>query len=142
MKLLEVFKDFEVKLRGKSNFGRYEGEYILVKKPTPKRVTPQDLAKYAARLQKKFPERKFQLKIRKYKGVTYYIIDQDVWVRRRGRRKTRKKDRVPIYFDVEEQKVYVPRTFVEKNLRLVGYILMRTLGALGISTVKWVGRSG
>ena len=142
MKLLEVFKDFDIKLRGKSNFGRYEGEYLLVKKASPKVVTEQDLARYVAKLQQKFPERKFQLKIRKYKGVTYYIIDQDIWIRQRGRRKQRKKDRVPIFFDVEEQKIYVPKSFVDRNKRLVGYILMRTLGALGISTVKWAGRGG
>lgn len=142
MRLLEVFKEFDILLRGKSNFGRYEGTYLLVKKSNPKRVTEQDLAQYVARLQQKFPERNFQLKTRKYRGKVYYIVDQDIWVRQRRRRKKRKKDRVPIFFDVEEQKVYVPKSFVDRNKRLVGYILMRTLGSLGISTVKWVRESG
>ena len=141
MKLLEVFKDFDVLIRGKSNFGRYDGMYLLVKKGTEKKITVEDLKKYIQRLQQKYPERGFQLKIRKYKGKVYHIVDQDIYVRQRGRKKKRKKDRVPIFFDLEEQRVFVPKSFWEHNKRLVGYLLMRTLGALGISTVKWV-RSG
>lgn len=142
MRLLEVFKDFDILLRGKANFGKYNGTFLLVRRPNPKKITEQDLSKYVARLQQRFPERKFQVKVRKYRGKVYHIVDQDIWVRRRGRRRKRKKDRVPIFFDLEEQKIYVPESFVKRNKRLVGYILMRTLGTLGVSTVKWAKGSG
>ena len=46
------------------------------------------------------------------------------------------KGRVPIYFDLQARKVYVEAEIAEKEPRLVSYILMRTLGALGLTTVK------
>jgi len=142
MQLLEVFKDFEVIVKGRLGSPQYKGDFLLVRKNNSEFPTLQDLENYVARLQRKFPNRRFQVKVRKYKGKVYYIVDQDIWVRQRGRRKQRKKDRVPIFFDFEEQKVFIPKSFWERNKRLVGYILMRTLGSLGISTVKYIGRGG
>jgi len=53
-------------------------------------------------------------------------------------RKNRKKDRIPLYFNLKEQKIYVPKTYVTKNRSLTNYICMRTLGALGISQSTYV----
>ena len=138
MRLLNVFEDIEIIVRGKSCMGRYDATYQLVRRGDAKRVTLEDLEKYVENLRQRYPERGFKLRIAKFKGKTYYVIDQDVYERKRGRRKRKKKDRVPIYFDLERQEVYIPESYWRTNQRLAAYILMRTLGALGISTVKYV----
>ena len=138
MRLLNVFEDIEIIVRGKSCMGRYDATYQLVRREDAKRVTLEDLEKYVENLRQRYPERGFKLRIAKFRGKTYYVIDQDVYERKRGRRKRKKKDRVPIYFDLERQEVYIPESYWRTNQRLAAYILMRTLGALGISTVKYV----
>jgi len=138
MRLLNVFEDIEIIVRGKSCMGRYDATYVLVRREDAKRVTLEDLEKYVENLRQRYPERGFKLRKAKYRGKTYYVIDQDVYERKKGRRKRKKKDRVPIYFDLERQEVYIPESYWRTNQRLAAYILMRTLGALGISTVKYV----
>jgi len=176
VRLLEVFKDFEVKVRGKSFHSQYDAEYIVVPKKRPKKVTLEDLKNYVRRLQQRYPQRNF--KLRKYKN--FYIITQQITyvdeetkrginaLRRRlrsinrrllpsvidryeriilsqklnnlRRRVKRRKDVIPIYIDLENQKFYVPKSYVEKRRKLTNYIIMRTLGTLGVSTSKYNGR--
>jgi len=56
----------------------------------------------------------------------------------------RKKDlyvletNMPIFFDLEEQRFYVADIFLKKVPKLVNYIIMRTLGKLGISQSKYI----
>jgi len=55
-------------------------------------------------------------------------------------KRNRKKDRIPIYFDLDQQRVFVPKTYVKRNKSLTNYICMITLGALGVSQSRYIGR--
>jgi len=72
MRLLEVFKDFEVIVNGASQFGRYRATFKVVPKNKPKRLTQKDLEKYIKKLQERYPKRNF--KLRKYKN--FLVISQ------------------------------------------------------------------
>jgi len=143
MRLMEVFKDFEVRLRGKSFHSKYDAEYIVEPKPNPKTVTIEDLRKYVEDLQRRYPDKNF------YLGSLYDFVD-GVWkelyvITRKKRMKMADgtvkyvTDRVPIYVDLEEQKFYVPQYYVKRRYKLTCYIIMRTLGTLGVSRVRYAG---
>jgi len=128
MRLLEVFKDFEVTVRGWSNKPQYPAQYRIVPRENFDPLTLEDLEDYIERLQKRFPDRGFYL--RKYKN--FRVITQ--------RGSYRKKNAVPIYVDLKEQRFYVPSSYLRKNPRLVNYICMVTLGSLGITRREYLGR--
>ncbi|MHA1631776.1 MAG: hypothetical protein ACTSXC_03060 [Candidatus Freyarchaeota archaeon] len=52
----------------------------------------------------------------------------------------RVKGRLPIYFDLSKNppRVFVEKKMYEKNPKLANYILMRTLGALGLAQSRYV----
>jgi len=138
-KLVRIFDEFRPTLRGKGNFGRYDQLFEVVRRPNPKTVTLEDLAEYVFNLKEKYPENGFQLREVRLNGRTYYVIDKKSWRRLKGGVRVRVTDRVPIYVDLERQEFYVPQWYVRKRRRLASYIVMRTLGTLGVSTVKYVG---
>jgi len=49
---------------------------------------------------------------------------------------------VPLYFDLEAQEVYIPKSVWEKRRKNATYVIHRCLGALGYSTTKYVGTVG
>jgi len=175
--LKEVFRDFEVIVKGRGHKGKYEQLFKVEPKRDPNTITLDDLRAYVESLKQKYPNRGF--KLRKYRNL--HVIDQDICpqehyqekehiVRAMGfektrlertqlinameryitlkvienlkerlkeLRKNRKKDRIPLYFDLSKQKVYVPKSYVLKNRPLVNYICMRTLGTLGMAQSKY-----
>ncbi|MEM2529109.1 MAG: hypothetical protein QXG40_06900 [Ignisphaera sp.] len=133
MKLMEVFKDFEVRLRGKSFHSKYDAEYIVEPKPNPKTVTIEDLQKYIEGLQRRYPDKNFYLGRR---GELYVITRKKRMKMADGTIKY-VTDRVPIYVDLKEQKFYVPQYYVKRRYKLTCYIIMRTLGTLGVSRVRY-----
>jgi len=137
VELLEVFKDFKVYILGGSQFGRYRALYELVPSPNPKPITVDSLEAYVRRLQSRYPDGGFKLDVKRIGSQTFYIVNKKSYVKTPDGRKRMVRDRVPIYFDLEAQKVYVPRWYVKNRRRLASYILMRTLGALGYATVKY-----
>ncbi|MEM2474799.1 MAG: hypothetical protein QW407_02645 [Thermofilaceae archaeon] len=141
MKLLEVFKDFEVRVRGKSCRSRYDAEYIVEPRQDPKIITLEDLNKYVEELQRKYPDRNFYLYTTRVNGVEYHVVT----------RKKRLKlpdgvkyvsDRVPIYVDLKSQRFYVPQYYVKRRYKLTCYIIMRVLGTLGVARVRYAGIIG
>ena len=138
MKLLEVFKDFEVMLEGSSQWGRYRALYRLVPVKNRKKVTLQDLERYAKSLQMRYPDKEFYLKKVKVKGKEYYVIAKKCIIKVGRFKKIRQYDRIPIYIDLENQKFYVPKSYVETKSKLTAYILMRVLGTLGVAKVRYV----
>jgi len=175
VKLLEVFRDFDVVVKSWTFRPRHNTTKLVVPLQKPRVVTPSDLRRHVQRLQRRFPDRNFTL--RRYKGM--YVVTRPSYRRaldkdharklRAERRKLmrripmvrtisrvillnkireidtmlrkrkRIKDRVPIYFDLEAQRFYVPHTYVETQPKLVNYICMVTLGALGVSQSRYVG---
>jgi len=72
MKLLEVFHDFEVVVKGGSQHSRYSAIYKIIPREDPKPLTINDLERYISQLQQRYPERNF--KLRRYRN--FYIISQ------------------------------------------------------------------
>jgi hypothetical protein len=123
MRLVEIFKEYTPKVNGKALKGRYEAIYRIERKTNPKTVTEDDLVKYVNSLQQRYPNHNFYLR----RWRNYHIIT------RKGKYV---KGRVSIYIDLEKQAFYIPKSSLEKNPKLANYIIMVTLGALGVSQSK------
>lgn len=134
--LVEVFREYkDILIKGVSGFRRSPATFKLVR--TSGEITLEKLQKYVESLQTKYPDRQFMLKAVNYRGRTLYVVTRKSYIKENGRIKV-VKDRVPIYFDLDRQKVYVPKSYIEKSRKLANYILMRTLGTLGVAKVKYV----
>jgi hypothetical protein len=79
--------------------------------------------KYVNSLQQRYPNHNFYLR----RWRNYHIIT------RKGKYV---KGRVSIYIDLEKQAFYIPKSYLQKNPKLANYIIMVTLGALGVSQSK------
>ena len=134
LRLVEIFREYNVYVvskqvvRGKGErvYGERHVMYQIVPKPHPKQVTLESLKDYVQRLVMHHPEEGFKLA----RVGQYYVITKD--------KTNSTKPNVPIYFDLRNQKFYVEKTSL-KNPALTNYIIMRTLGALGVSQSKYVG---
>ncbi|MEM7817886.1 MAG: hypothetical protein QXP52_00140 [Candidatus Aenigmatarchaeota archaeon] len=125
--LVEVFKDYEIIVPSRLKEGKYTRLYKIVKKNNPKKITLEDLKNFVKKLNERYPEEGFCL----IKQKDLYIITKN--------NEHRKLNFVPIYFDLKNQKIFIEKEYAEKEKRLTNYILMRTLGALGISQSKYIG---
>ena len=139
MRLVKIFDEHIPTVRGKGNFGRYDQLFEVVKKPNPRRVTFEDLAEYVFNLKERYPNENFQLREVELNGRKFYVIDKKSWKKLPDGRRIRVRNRIPIYVDLQNQEFFVPESYLKKQKRLANYIIMRTLGALGISTVKYIG---
>ena len=138
-RLVKIFDEHVPVVRGKGQFGRYDQLFEVVKKPNPKKLTLEDLAEYVFNLKERYPDRGFQLREVELNGRKFYVIDKKSYKRLRNGRIIRVNDRVPIYIDLERQEFYVPKWYLKNRRRLANYIIMRALGTLGVSTVRYVG---
>ena len=136
MKLLQIFKDFQIEIKGRSNI--YEAIFRVIPKENPKHLTLNDLKKYIQNLQKRYPNSNFYLRHTHVKGKEYYVITRKSYYIGKDGKKHRVRDRVPIYVDLKTQTFYVPASYVKNRRKLVNYICMVTLGSLGISQSKYV----
>ena len=127
-KLLEIFRDYEVYVEGKSQFGRYRALYKVVPIPRDRPLTVEDLKGYVENLRSRFPDKNFVLQKRR-------VGDREFWVITKLRLDANgnvQHDIVPLYFDLDAQKVYVPKKVVEKMPKLANYIIMVTLSLIHI----------
>jgi hypothetical protein len=138
MELLEVFKDFQIIVEGKGFFCRYTQTFKVEPKEDHDQLTIDKLKDYVRDMQKRYPEKEFKLATRTVNGKKYYIITRKSYEKDDNGKIHRVWKRVPIYFDLEEQKAYVPKYYVRTRPKLVNYICMVTLGALGLSQSKYV----
>jgi len=165
MKLQQVFTDFPILVKGKGQMGRYPQTFIVRPRKHPKTVTLEDLENYVQRLAVRYPERNFDLKeihLRdpaeeadhkkwiKYYRTKLFRTPIDTLMPQRHSQDLEKlprkpfhiitqkaSPRVPIYVCLETQTFYVPKTYLKRKRRLTNYILMRTLGARGVSQSKY-----
>lgn len=131
MRLVEVFREFTPILNSysqKENYRVKREVYELADKPI---LTKEALEEYAKNLAEKYPERGFRVYEKKFKGKVYIVLDQNT----KTPEGKRKKDRIPLFFDLEAQKVFIPYSFTKKKKKLASYIILRTLGALGWARV-------
>jgi len=131
--LVEIFKDFDVEVISttRKQYKRKEGykeravRFYIVKRADAKKVTLDDLKKYAEELRSKYPEEQFVVE----QEGNFYVLTK----------KSGKKPTIPIYFDLENQRFFVRKDDVLNNRSLTNYLIMVTLGALGVSTNKYGG---
>ena len=134
-KLVKIFKDYYPIVNGKGQFGRYNQKFIIVPKRKPAKITLEKLKTYVATLQKRFPDKNFILKKKQVGRITYYILTK----KRYDKHGNLQRGIVPLWFDLENQKVWIEERVVKKMPKLANYIIMVTLGALGISQSKYYG---
>jgi hypothetical protein len=142
MILLEIFKDIQITLKGSGQFGRYPQTFKIVPKKTRQTLTLEDLQEYVANLQQRYPNRNFYLRHTHVAGREYYVITRKCYALGQDGKNHRVWDRVPIYIDLAEQKFYISKHYAETRPKLANFIIMKTLGALGISQSRYAGREG
>jgi len=72
MRLLEVFRDFDVIVESWTRLPKYKTIKQVMPLENPNPITLQDLQEYIANLQQRYPDRNF--KLRRYRN--FYIISQ------------------------------------------------------------------
>jgi len=137
-KLLEVFKEHEVFVEGKSRFGKYTALYKVVPTPRERPLTVGELKNYVENLRAKYPDKNFVLQRRKIKDREFWVVTK-LRIDVSG---NEQRDIVPLYFDLEGQRVYVPKAVVKAMPKLANYIIMVTLGSLKMSQSKYVSMMG
>jgi len=165
MKLQQVFTDFELIVKGKGQHGRYPQQFKVTPLPKPKPITLSDLEAYVQNLAQRYPQRGFKLKktrrpdetlkrrlqtsLQRHLNILFktpvdHAMIQHLTQQLKNLPKkifyviTQKASpKVPIYIDLETQTFWVPKTYLTRKRKLVNYICMRTLGALGISQSKY-----
>ena len=135
--MVKIFDEYDnITIVGGSCNGRYRALYKLTRLPNAE-ITYDKLLEYVRNLRQKFPDRDFMLKEARYDGKTFYVITRKSYTKVGDKIKI-VRDRVPIYFNIHEQAIYVPRSYLKQQKKLTHYVLMRTLGALKIARVKYV----
>ena len=129
MQLVEIFEEHTPIVKGGSQYGRYAADFIIEKRTDPPKLTETDLSTYVEKLKHKYPNEGFYLRKTTWKGRTLHIIAK--------RKKRHVQGRIPLYFDLKNQKFYVDKRDLQKNEKLANYIIMVTLGSLGISQSKY-----
>jgi len=165
MELQQAFTDFQIIVQGRGQMGRYPQNFKITPKKRPKTITLEDLENYVQRLAVRYPERGFDLKqirlrepadeARCKRRIEYYrkklfktpvdraMLQHLLQELKQLPRKTfhiitqKASPRVPIYVNLETQTFYVPKTYLKRKRKLTNYILMRTLGTLGISQSQY-----
>lgn len=138
-KLIKIFDEYTPILTGKGNFGRYAQKFKVVKKEDARSITIDDLRSYVESLNQKYPDRGFTLRKVSLGTRTFYVITKKSYVKTGHKKIKIVKDRIPIYADLKNQEFYVPASYLKNQRKLANYVIMRVLGALGISTVKYIG---
>jgi type II secretory pathway component GspD/PulD (secretin) len=142
MRLVRIFDEYaDITVMGKSNHSRYDALYEVVRIPDA-RVDLDRIQKYVQSLQQRYPDKNFMLKKVKVEGKEYYVISRKSYIITPDGKRKKVRDRIPIYIDLEEQAFYIPKSYIEKNRKLANYVIMRVLGALGISRVRYAGILG
>lgn len=119
--LISVEKIFPIFLKSYSNTPMYEQIRKIEIDEIPKSISEKQFLAYGRDLARRYPDRGYEVKRLKVLGVEYLVL------------KKKKFDRyyVPIYYCLQDGWLYVPRSYVKRNRRRVGRVLIATLGSLG-----------
>jgi len=134
---LEDLKEYIEKLKQKYPqrqfyLRRYKNYVVLTQKTV---IAPSGVHGEIKKLRKiirKYQRLMIQTALHQY--LIYKLREQ---IKQLSRQITVKKDAIPIYFDLQNQRIYVPKTYMDKKPKLANYILMRTLGALGLTKTRY-----
>jgi len=125
LQLVEIFEEYTPVIKGGSQYGRYQANYIIAKKKNPKIITESVLQEYLEKLKLKYGSEHFYIRKVIWKNKVLFVLDK------------LGNGRVPIYFDITNQKFYIDKKYLETQPKLTNYIIMVTLGSLGISQSKY-----
>jgi len=137
VKLVEVFGEFKPVVRGGGNFGRYAQVFNVEPKEGAPKLTLQDLESYVRNLRERYPGKDFKLRRVVVGSTEYFVIDKRSYYRDERGRRHEVADRVPIYFDLERQKFFIPQSYIRRKRVLASYIAMVVLGALKVAQTKY-----
>jgi len=138
MKLINVYEElFPLELPNPvtADGGRRRYVYLaqIVRRQDAPKITLQMLEDYLTKLKERMKKQHgeevanlFYLGKRRVDGKLYYYLGRKR--KRVGNLKT--TDRLPIYFDLDTNEVYVPYSYTQSQRKRVNYILMTVLGAL------------
>jgi hypothetical protein len=132
LRLIQVFKEHKPIITGGSQHGRYKADFQLVR--TRNKIELEKIKEYVRQLNQKFPNERFYVRKIKYKNTTLYVLAKP----KKNDRPENGRKRIPIYFDIKNQKVYVEEKDIQNYPRLVNYLLMRALGSIGVAKVKYL----
>ena len=130
LKLIEIFTEHTPTVPSRLQNGKYIRTYIIQRKPNPPTITETDLKTYVKRLQQMHPDKAFYLRKTTWKNKTLHILTR--------RKNAHPMNRIPLYFDLQNQKIYINKKDLDTNPQLTNYVLMRVLGALGITQNKYL----
>jgi hypothetical protein len=124
MKLLEVFKDFPLKIRTYSGTPKNKITRTFVPKRKTLRVSKKRIQEFVEKLKVKYPNQDYRLTERVIKGVRYLVI----------RRGLVDRKNIPIFYAPKEAKWYVPSSYYKASHRLATYVMWMRLSNFGLLT--------
>ena len=142
--MFRVLLPFEIQDKARSRDGKreYVRTHLVVENLDRPQITREDLERFFAgfkeRMRKKYGDEiaeLFYLKERKYMGRIYLVFSR----KNVKLSDPRLRKRISLYFDLEKQRVYIPASYIKKAPRLVNFILLRTLGELGLVKKEYQG---
>jgi hypothetical protein len=125
-KLINVEELFPIQIESWTYSPKYKSLQYFDLRERPLKVTKEEFENYAKQLKEKYP--RFIIRERLIKGKKFIIVQGEA----NGKRT------MPLYYCLEEQKLYVPTSWLRRRKRLRNYILFRALGTL--KKLKLVGR--
>jgi hypothetical protein len=130
MQLAEVGKDFPIRIRTWTKDPKYKRVKALTLRSRHISIRVAKLREAVSDLQKRYPKLGYYLKREKVSFETYYETGERIfWIV--GRSQEDDKD-VPLYYSTTLRRLFVPRSLVERQYRLVCTVLMYRLRSLGV----------
>lgn len=126
IKLMEVGKDFQIKIRTYTRLPKYRRVKKLTITQEKIKISPRKLKKIVKNLQEKYPDKRFHLERRR---VNTNLGRRVFWI---FGRKDKGLKGVPIYYSTTLKKLYVPSTYVKRKYRLTCTVLLYRLRDLGV----------
>jgi len=125
--LLEVGKDFDIKIRTYSGNPKYRRIKKLTILTDEIKIPTKKLKEIIKKLQEKYPDKGFYLEKRR---VNSNLGKRTFW--RFGRREKNLKG-VPLYYSTTLKKLFVPITYVRRRYKLTCSVILYRLRDLGVN---------
>jgi hypothetical protein len=107
------------------------------------KVTLEKMWEYVRRLRQKYPDRCFTvrrvvLRVDGRKRV-FHVITRRIKGDPMGEIDGSVPDLIPIFINIRKQEFYVPERCIRENRKLTNFVILRVLGALGVTRNKYLG---
>jgi hypothetical protein len=132
--LMEIGKDFDIKIRGYTNKPQYKVVKKLILDQSKTRINLKKVKEKYTALQERYPDKGYYL----VRDVVHFRLFSDPKERKHKRvmwilgRKEEGRRGIPIYVSTTLRKLYVPKSFVETKYRLTCSVVSYRLRDIGI----------